>query len=586
VTDSFALAAGSHTVQFKGIDTAGGDNTAFIDNVQFAVPPATVGDFGFEAVSVGTGTAAYAYNPSGSAWTFAPASGSNGSGVAGNGSAFTSLNPNAPQGTQVAFLQGTATITQTLTVAGGTYALEFAAAQRSTYNHGGQNFQIYIDSSLAGAFTPAGTDYRNLDTNAFAIISGSHTIRFVGLDSVGGDNTAFIDDVRLTAVPAVAIPAVPGGVSVVPSGGNSLTVSWSQSAGATSYAVLREGPGQTSYSSIGASTTASFTDTTASAGTSYSYEVNATNSAGTSANSSAVSATTLPAVPSTPTGLTGTPGDTQVSLSWTASTGATSYNIYRLISGVYTNVGTSTTPTFIDTGLADGTSYSYEVSAVNAGGESALSSPVTPVPAIPATPTDVTADAGDTEAFISWTASAGADFYNVYRFNGTIYVNLGTVTAAGYTDTGLTDETSYSYEVSAVNTSGESALSAPVSVTPTAAAIGSFGATAVSTSEIDLSWDSLVSDATSLEIDRSNDGIHFTPLTTTLDPSATTYADTGLADNTDYSYRIRANRPSGYSAYTDPVGAATVADVSELTATAISTSEIDLTWSLNVTDDW
>jgi hypothetical protein len=109
-------------------------------------------------------------------------------------------------------------------------------------------------------------------------------------------------------------------------------------------------------------------------------------------------------------------------------------------------------------------------------------------------------------------------------------------------------------------------------------------AAAVSTSEIDLSWDTIVSDATAIEIDQSSDaGTTWTTLTSTLAASNTTYAVTGLADNTDYTYRIRAIRPGGDSAYTDPTDATTLADAAGLTATAVSTSQINLAWSLNTT---
>jgi Glycoside hydrolase family 44/Domain of unknown function (DUF4214)/SdrD B-like domain len=78
-----------------------------------------------------------------------------------------------------------------------------------------------------------------------------------------------------------------------------------------------------------------------------------------------------------PTGMNGTAGDSQVALSWTGSAGATSYNIYRST----TPGGEGTTPyrtnvtgtAFTDTGLINGTTYFYQVTAVNGSGESARS---------------------------------------------------------------------------------------------------------------------------------------------------------------------------------------------------------------------
>ncbi|MFN7960709.1 MAG: hypothetical protein U0002_05500 [Thermoanaerobaculia bacterium] len=71
--------------------------------------------------------------------------------------------------------------------------------------------------------------------------------------------------------------------------------------------------------------------------------------------------------PAAPTGVTATGGTNQVSLSWTASTGATEYHILRSTTsgGPYSQVGTATTTSFVNTGLACGTTYFYVVRAAN-----------------------------------------------------------------------------------------------------------------------------------------------------------------------------------------------------------------------------
>ena len=50
---------------------------------------------------------------------------------------------------------------------------------------------------VVGTFTPSGTGYPAITTAAFTVAAGTHTITFQGLDTAGGDNTAFIDNVRL-----------------------------------------------------------------------------------------------------------------------------------------------------------------------------------------------------------------------------------------------------------------------------------------------------------------------------------------------------------------------------------------------------
>jgi hypothetical protein len=127
-------------------------------------------------------------------------------------------------------------------------------------------------------------------------------------------------------------------------------------------------------------------------GTTYFYVVTAVNSTGESANSVQASATPLAPTqaPAAPTGLTATAGNAQVSLTWTVSAGATSYNVKRgtTTGGPYMQVSSVTVPSFLDTGLTNGTTYFYVVSAVNSIGESPNSAQasVTPVN----TPVDVT----------------------------------------------------------------------------------------------------------------------------------------------------------------------------------------------------
>jgi fibronectin type 3 domain-containing protein len=82
--------------------------------------------------------------------------------------------------------------------------------------------------------------------------------------------------------------------------------------------------------------------------------------------------------PPAPTGLMATAGNAQVSLSWTASSGATSYSVKRatVCGGPYTVVASPTTSSYTDTTVVAGTTYYYVVSALNAVGESPNSSQV------------------------------------------------------------------------------------------------------------------------------------------------------------------------------------------------------------------
>lgn len=90
--------------------------------------------------------------------------------------------------------------------------------------------------------------------------------------------------------------------------------------------------------------------------------------------------------PQAPGGLTAISGDQQVSLAWSATTGATSYTVKRatVSGGPYTTRASGvTTTSYNDTGLTNGTTYYYVVSASNAYGESPNSSEVSATPLAP-----------------------------------------------------------------------------------------------------------------------------------------------------------------------------------------------------------
>jgi fibronectin type 3 domain-containing protein len=278
--------------------------------------------------------------------------------------------------------------------------------------------------------------------------------------------------VRWTA----GVPSTPATPTATP-GNAQVSLSWTAVSGATSYNVKRSTTSGGPYTTVGSPTTNSFTNTSLTNGTAYFYVVSAVNAGGESANSGQVSATPTAGAPATPTGLVATPGNAQVSLTWTAVTGATSYNVKRSTTsgGPYTTVSSPTTNSYTNTGLTNGTTYFYVVSAVNGGGESANSTQVSAMPVSPpATPTGFTATPGNTQVSLGWTAVSGATSYNVKRatVSGGPYTTVSSPTTNSQTDTGLTNGTAYFYVVSAVNAGGESANSTQVSATPIASGAG------------------------------------------------------------------------------------------------------------------
>lgn len=154
-------------------------------------------DFGFENTNTGT----YAYAPADGEWSYSGAVG-DGSGVAANASAFTSANPAAPQGTQVAFLQRSGAVSRELTglVPGKTYRVTVKAAQRANKLGGqlGQTFDTLINDAVIGSVAPPqwSTSYRPYSAT-FVASAAFATLKFKGTNLRGGDNTILLDQVDL-----------------------------------------------------------------------------------------------------------------------------------------------------------------------------------------------------------------------------------------------------------------------------------------------------------------------------------------------------------------------------------------------------
>jgi hypothetical protein len=170
--------------------------------------------------------------------------------------------------------------------------------------------------------------------------------------------------------------------------------------------------------------------------------------------------------PATPTDLTAIQRTSHsVRLMWTESPGATVYRVFH--DGVLIEPYTFFSTLVVD-GLAPGSSHVYTVLALNTAGESARSTPLTATtkPAHrfrPPAPRVVTATLRPPAigVFLNWPAVwTATDGYNVYR-NGT---RIAWVYGPGFRDAIIPIGATYSYEITALNSAGESRKSVPVIV--------------------------------------------------------------------------------------------------------------------------
>lgn len=480
--------------------------------------------------------------------------------------------------------------------------------------------EFYVDGVLKSTDTATAYSYV-LDSTTLP--NGNHTVYAIAYDTSNNHSQTTTSTVTVSNAPtctagsATAV-TVPGSVTKTASTYTSISLSWSASTpspGCTlsGYHVFRNGV------QVGGNITSgtSYTDTGLTAGTSYSYSVEAYDTGpNTSAKSAAVSlaSTSDNVAPNIPTSFAATSSSAAaVSLTWVAATdlpnpggvGTSGYYIYRNGASTPTyTVSSAATTSFTDTNVTASTKYTYIISAfdknANESAGSTSVSATTAAPTCSGTPSVPGGLAAGTSTLTSisftWTAStasAGCTLSGYHVYRGGTY--LGDTTSTSYTDTGLNANTSYNYTVSAFDTSAHVSAQSAAKVLATTAdtsvpsAPANVNAAATSSSSVSLSWAASTDNVgvNSYKIYRTQGST-----STTFSVSSTTlsFVDTTVASNSTYAYQISAldvagnestKAPSTPVSVTTPVSADTTAPSapSAPTAPVITTDAASLTWS-------
>lgn len=175
-------------------------NQDYAFNGTAPVLPNLIANASFETPDVSRQPGGYQKQPRSSSWVF----GAN-TGIAADGSDLTKLNPDAPEGTQVGFIQGSGnSLNQTVRLqAGNVYQISFYAAERAN-DTGTLPVDVLVGQvrgalTLVGTATPASSTYRLYTFYYTPATSGGYVIQFAGHAGAGLDNMAFIDDIQVVS---------------------------------------------------------------------------------------------------------------------------------------------------------------------------------------------------------------------------------------------------------------------------------------------------------------------------------------------------------------------------------------------------
>lgn len=258
-------------------------------------------------------------------------------------------------------------------------------------------------------------------------------------------------------------------------------------------------------------------------------------------------------IPPAPTSLAGTSTQTSVQLNWAHSgSNETGFRVYRSSGGSgYALITTlaANTLSYLNSGLASGTGYSYRVTAFNSAGESAPASlTISTKSAALAAPAGVTASTVNGTIVIGWSATTGATQYQVERSTSASgpFQAVGTTQITQWTDSQVIAGTTYFYRVIA-NANG--VLSAPSTIV-SAAIQGSMPlapSNLTGSGEkgyVRLAWRDDSSNESSFIVERSLDGVSFSQIAT-LGANSASYTDQSVAPRRRYHYRVWAANSAG-----------------------------------------
>ncbi|WFR64331.1 fibronectin type III domain-containing protein [Paenibacillus amylolyticus] len=290
-------------------------------------------------------------------------------------------------------------------------------------------------------------------------------------------------------------------------------------------------------------------------GTAHKYRVRALTDTNTSAWTAILTQSTIPA---SVTGLTvSSATNVAIALKWTAVTGATGYDLE--IDGTVVPV---TGVAYTKSGLAANTDHTFRIRSKNAAGVGTWSDLIsgktllnTPV---------LKAASEETAINLTWAAVADATTYEI-EADGAV---IATVSDPAYSHIGLLPGTAHKYRIRALTDNNTSAWTAVLSQSTIPASVAGLNISSVTNVGITLKW-TAVTGATGYDLEI--DG-------TVVPVTGVSYTKSGLAANTEHTFRIRSKNAAGVGGWSDLISGMTLLNTPVLKATSGETA-INLSWA-------
>ncbi len=324
-------------------------------------------------------------------------------------------------------------------------------------------------------FTP---DYEALSdilhNVSVTVIDNTTRVRDEGL------RTQYMTDSRSWIVQG-GYPGTPTGLTAT-ADADSIVVNWNDNPepDITHYNVYRATTSGGPYSAVGSSVTSDYDDTTVALGTTYYYVVSANAQGNESDTGNEDFGTAGVAMPAAPQNLIATAGEESATLDWddNGEPNIIGYKVFRSTTsgGPYEEIDNDDTTSWLVGGLNNGQTYYFVIAAEDAGTQmspfsaEASATPIDNQP--PPIPQNVAAERGEGSVQLTWSAVSdpALAYYTVYRSttSGGPYNAVDFPEDPEHLDTGLTNEVTYYYVITATDTAAnESAYSVEVFATPT-----------------------------------------------------------------------------------------------------------------------